>query len=117
MAKTKLNNPCETAANSSTANSSRASTSTSPHDIYDRMFKRIERLSNKAVITFINGVFNKNYPADSTITYNNTEFINHELKKVVADKILTVNGTDSFHMEATMYDDDEIVVRFLEYGF
>ena len=89
----------------------------SPHDIYDRMFKRIERLSNKAVISFINGVFHKDYPEDSTITYSNTEFIDHTLQKVVADKILTVNGCDSYHMEAQLYEDDEIVIRFMEYGF
>ena len=89
----------------------------SPHDIYDRMFKRIERLSNKAVISFINGVFQKDYPEDSTITYSNTEFIDHTLQKVVADKILTVNGCDSYHMEAQLYEDDEIVIRFMEYGF
>ena len=89
----------------------------SPLDIYDRMFKRIERLSSKAIIAFINGVFQKNYPADSTVTYSNTEFIDHTLKKVIADKILTVNGTDSFHMEAQLYDDDEIIIRFMEYGF
>ena len=117
MAKTKLNQSFEAADAPSTATSSSASTSKSPYDIYDRMFKRIEHLSNKAVIAFINGVFNKDYPPDSTITYNNAEFIDHELNKVVADKIMTINGTDSFHMEATMYDDDEIVVRFMEYGF
>ena len=117
MTKTKLNRSFDAVADSSAANSLSVSTPKSPYDIYDRMFKRIEHLSSKAVIAFINGVFNKDYPPDSTITYNNAEFIDHALNKVVADKIMTINGTDSFHMEATMYDDDEIVVRFMEYGF
>ncbi|MBQ9870333.1 MAG: hypothetical protein IJM27_00235 [Eubacterium sp.] len=113
MEKTKLNSNAERISKDFT----NSADSSSPHDIYDRMFKRIERLSNKAVISFINGVFQKDYPEDSTITYSNTEFIDHTLQKVVADKILTVNGCDSYHMEAQLYEDDEIVIRFMEYGF
>ena len=113
MKKTKLNN---TDVPSKEDGESTVETS-SPHDIYDRMFKRIMRLSDKAIISFINGVFQKDYPEDSIITYSNTEFIDHTLKKVIADKIITVNGTDSYHLEAQLYEDDEIMIRFMEYGF
>ena len=87
-----------------------------PHDIYDRMFKRLLTLSAKAEIRFINGLFGTDYPDDSTISYNWTEFENDKMKKVLADTIITINGRDAFHIEAEM-SDDSIILRVLEYGF
>ncbi len=94
-----------------------ASTEQSPHDIYDRMFKRILTLSSTAVIHFINGLFHMDYPENSVITYNATESVDSNLQKRLADKILTVNHTDSYHFEAEMGKDHEIVIRIMEYGF
>ena len=39
------------------------------------------------------------------------------LKRTLADSILTINGRDSYHIEAQMTEDEEIVIRFIEYGF
>ena len=87
------------------------------HQIYDKAFKRILTLSNKAVINLINGLFGTNYPTNSKITYNWTEHENKELKRTLSDSILTINDRDIYHIEAQMTEDEEIVFRVFEYGF
>ncbi len=87
------------------------------HDLYDRMFKRILTLSDKTVIHLINGLFQTNYPENSPITYNWTEHEDKDLKKTLADGILTIAKENSYHIEAQMTEDEEIVFRVFEYGF
>lgn len=87
------------------------------NQIYDKIFKKILTLSSVAVTNLINGLFGTNYPPDSTITYNWTEFHNENLKRVLADTILTINGCHSYHMEAQIERDNDIVFRVFEYGF
>ena len=87
------------------------------YQIYDKAFKRILTLSDKAVINLINGLFGTDYPTNSTITYNWTEHEDKNLKKTLSDSILTINGKDSYHIEAQMTEDEEIVFRVFEYGF
>ena len=43
------------------------------YQIYDKAFKRILTLSDKAVINLINGLFGTDYTTNSKITYNWTE--------------------------------------------
>ena len=89
-----------------------------PHDIFDRVFKRIITLSSATIIHFINGIFGTDYPLDSTITYNWTENVDDNLKKTIADTIITINEADSYHLEAQMYKDDEsILLRVFDYGY
>jgi hypothetical protein len=85
--------------------------------VYDKTFKKVLTLSSTAVINMINGLFGTSYPFDSTITYNWTEFEDDKLKKVLADTILTINTCHSYHMEAQIDKDDNIVFRVFEYGF
>lgn len=87
------------------------------YQIYDKIFKKILTLSSGAVVNLINGLFDTDYPKDSTITYNWTEFVGDELKRILADTIITINGADSYHMEAQMTEDDDIIFRVFEYGF
>mgnify|MGYP002772036857 CR=1 FL=1 len=87
------------------------------YQIYDKIFKKILTLSARAVINLINGLFLMNYPLDSTISYNWTEFEDDELKKILADTIITINGTDSYHMEAQITEDDSIIFRVFQYGY
>ena len=87
----------------------------SPNDIYDRIFKRILTLSGKAVINLINGLFETCYPESSTLTYNWTEFETDKLRKILADGIITVNGTDAFHFEAEI-SDDNIIFRMRSFS-
>lgn len=85
--------------------------------IYDRIVKRILTLSDKAVINLINGLFGTNHPINSKITYNWTEYEDKDLKRILADSILTINERDIYHIEAQMTEDEEIVFRVFEYGF
>lgn len=87
------------------------------NQIYDKAFKRILTLSRQSVINLINGLFDKDYSTDSEITYNWTEFEDKELHRTLADSIVTISGTDSYHMEAQMTKDEEIVFRVFEYGY
>lgn len=87
------------------------------YQIFDKVFKKIITLSCVAVINLINALFHTDYPTDSTITYNWTEFENEKLKRILADTILTINGMYSYHIEAQIEKDNAIVFRVFEYGF
>lgn len=85
--------------------------------IFDKVFKKVITLSTRAVINLINGLFDTDYPLDSTITYNWTEFEDDNLKKILADTIITINGKYAYHLEAQMEKDNSIVFRVFEYGY
>lgn len=87
------------------------------YQIYDRIFKRIFALSNLAIINMINGLFGTNHPTDSRVTYPNKEFVNQLLKDRLADVIITVNERFTYHIEAQLKKDNNIVLRAFEYGF
>lgn len=87
------------------------------YQIFDKVFKKILTLSSTAVINLINGLFDTDYPTDSTISYNWTEFEDKELRRILADTILTINGIDSYHLEAQMTRDSDIIFRVFEYGY
>ena len=106
------NKSCNTSTHDTNSNSSNHI-----YHIYDKMFKKILTLSSKAVINFINGLFQTDYPTDSTITYNWTEFHDDNLTKTIADTILTIGGIHSYYIEAQMYRDEDIVLRIFDYGY
>ena len=85
--------------------------------IFDKIFKKVITLSGKAVINLINGLFDTDYPLDSEVTYNWTEFHDEELKKTLVDTIITIDGKYSYHLEAQISRDNEIIFRMFEYGF
>ena len=85
--------------------------------IFDKILKRILTLSNVAVINFINAIFDEGFPEDSVLTYNWTESIKDDLKKTIADTIITVNGKKKFHIEAQIENDNTIVLRVFDYGY
>lgn len=87
------------------------------HDIYDRIAKRCLTLSNRAIIRFINGVYGTDHSLDSTVTYNWTEHTDKELKRTLADTIITINGKFGYHTEFQMEVGGSISFRILEYGF
>ena len=87
------------------------------HHIYDKAFKRILTLSDKAVINLINGLFGTDYPTNSKITYNWTEHEDKELKRTLSDSILTINDRDIYHVEAQMTEDEyTLVLKFENQG-
>jgi len=85
--------------------------------IFDKAFKRILTLSAKSVISLINGLFDTDYPPDSILEYNTIEHVDDALRRTLADTIITVNHCHSYHMEAQMYKDDEIIFRVFDYGY
>ena len=96
------------------------SNSQSIYQLYDKIFKKILTLSSTAVINLINGLFETDYPADATITYNWTEHVDDEMRTCLADTIITISHpgqSRSYHIEAQMSLDENIVLRVFDYGF
>lgn len=87
------------------------------YQIYDKVFKKILTLSSTSIINLINGLFDTHYPPDSTITYNWTEFEDDTLRRILADTIITINETDSYHLEAQMTEQEDIIFRVFDYGY
>ena len=89
--------------------------------IFDKILKRILlSLSSPSIVDLINGLFSEDFPRDSKITYSSTEDIDSNLKKTVADMIITLQFEDRvrrFHIESQINDDHTIVIRVFEYGF
>ena len=88
-------------------------------NIFDKTFKKCITLSAKAVVRLINGIFGTEYPDDSSLVYNWTEFVKDDKKMgaILADCIVTVNGEHAYHMEAQAYYDNEVVFRVFDYGY
>ncbi len=93
--------------------------------LFDLMFKSIIKdASSSAVVHLINGIYKKNYPLDTHVTIQPTEFIKEhpksgKLEKIVSDIIITLqhkNGTDTFLMEAQIDDDIEMILRIFNYS-
>jgi hypothetical protein len=73
------------------------------------MFKLIlKEASPVALARFINGLFGKDYPPDSEVTFVATESVNEQgdrLGKIVSDMTITIAG-DAFLIEAQINDDE-----------
>lgn len=65
----------------------------------------------------INGLYGTDYPLDSRVAYHWTEHEDDELKKTIADTIITINEKDSYHIEFQMTVDSEIIIRVFQYGY
>lgn len=85
--------------------------------IYDKIMKRILTLSGTAVINLINGLFNTSHPTDAPVLYHWTEHTDDDLNRTIADTILTIDHIYVYHIEAQMYQDDEIEFRVFDYGY
>ena len=81
------------------------------------LVNKILTLSSTAAVNLINGLFDTDYDTESIITYIWTEFENEDLKRVLADTILTINGKYSYHLEAQMTEDETIILRVFDYGY
>ena len=87
-------------------------------EIFDRVFKRILTLSNRAVVNFINGLFGEDFPPDSKLVYNWTESVKNDLEKTIADTIITVNGAKRYHIEVEIESGGSIIVlRVFDYAY
>jgi hypothetical protein len=84
--------------------------------LFDSIFKELMHLSNKAVVSFINGLFGTKYPPDSKVEYQPTETVTKQLKRHLSDTRLKING-DGYHVEAQIKPDANMMVRVFEYNF
>ena len=88
--------------------------------LFDLMFKYIlKEASPGAIVHFINGLFNRDYPQDCSVTFTATESVTNQsqkMEKIQSDIILVLNG-DTFLIEAQIGDDETIALRVFQYGF
>jgi predicted transposase/invertase (TIGR01784 family) len=85
--------------------------------IFDLVLKQLIKLSNVAIINFINVLFGTDHPLDSTVEYPNTENVSKKLRRLMSDTIVIIGGVHVYHVEAEIGDDENIVIRIFEYGF
>ncbi|GHV75086.1 hypothetical protein AGMMS49940_23880 [Spirochaetia bacterium] len=88
-----------------------------PAHIYDLIFKRLMRLSQGAIVQFINGLFNTDYPVDSRVDYPSTETITDDLTHVVSDMLILIGGEHLYHIEAQINNDENMALRVFNYGY
>ncbi|GHV20121.1 hypothetical protein FACS189494_03250 [Spirochaetia bacterium] len=65
---------------------------------------------------FINGLFGTKYPPDSKITYLDKETVNEDLKNLIRDTVLRINGV-TYQIEAQINFDADMMIRIFRYGF
>ncbi|GHU08252.1 hypothetical protein FACS1894151_03840 [Spirochaetia bacterium] len=89
--------------------------------LFDSCFKFLMGLSDKAVISFINGLFGANHPLDSPVTGLNNESIKLSLwktyKKSIKDIILKIGNEAIYHIETQIHSDAVMITRMFQYGF
>lgn len=87
--------------------------------IFDKIFKKCITLSSRSVVDLINGLYGTEFPLDSKVEYNWTEFVgdDEKLSRYLADTIITINGEFSYHLEAQAYNENEIILRVFQYGY
>ena len=90
--------------------------SQAPHHIFDRIFKRLMHLSNRAVITFINALFGTNHPISASLEYLSTEHIADNLEQWIGDGLIRVDKY-KYCFEVQMADDKEMSFRIWNYSY
>lgn len=68
-------------------------------------------------VNLIYGLYGTDYPPVSKVTCNWTENTDDELKRTLADNIITINVRFSYGIEFQMTADGDMILRVLEYGF
>jgi hypothetical protein len=95
----------------------KATTEQTPQ-LFDKLVKRILRLSSRAVIYCINGLYHSSYPLECPVDYPNPVSVSPDLKERRADMLIRImyNGPHTYHLEIQTDDALNIVVRMFEYG-
>jgi hypothetical protein len=84
--------------------------------LFDRVFKQLLQLSDKAVISFINGLFGAKYPMNSKVDFMNNESVDGKMRRRLRDTVVEINGIP-YHIEVETKKNANMVVRMFEYGF
>jgi hypothetical protein len=87
-----------------------------PHDLFDLAFKRLMRLSNTAVVTFINSLFGERHPLTSKVDYLATEEVDNNLNKTISDKVIGIDGIH-YLIDIQRKNDNSMAIRIFEYTY
>jgi hypothetical protein len=83
--------------------------------LFDRVFKCLMGLSDRAVIRFINGLFGTSHPPDSAVDRPGTETVDRRLRRTQADMLIVINGRSSYLVEAQIKNDGGMAFRIFQY--
>ena len=86
--------------------------------LYDKLMKRLLRISSRAVISCINGLFGTQFPLDCPVDYPNPVSVNPKLQERRADMLITITYlgvAHPFHIEVQTDEVMNLVVRMFEY--
>jgi hypothetical protein len=86
--------------------------------LFDKLMKRLLRISSRAVIFCINGLFGTQFPLDCSVDYPNPVSVNPKLQERRADMLITITNegiAHSFHIEVQTDEVMNLVVRMFEY--
>jgi hypothetical protein len=86
-------------------------------NIFDLIFKKLLRISKKALICLINAQFGSGYPLDISVEYLNTEHISKGLGHRFSDCLIMMGGKDLYHFEAEIRNNPDMIIRLYIYGF
>jgi hypothetical protein len=86
-------------------------------NIFDLIFKKLLRISRKALICLINAQFHTGYPLDSPVEYLNTEHISKHQGHLFSDSVIMIDRKHLYHFEAEIRNDPDLVLRMFIYGF
>jgi hypothetical protein len=86
--------------------------------LFDKLVKRLLRLSNRAVIRCINGLYRVDFPLDCPVDYPNPVSVNRKLQERRADMFITITHGEphTYHVEVQTDDELNLIVRMFEYG-
>jgi transcriptional regulator NrdR family protein len=77
----------------------------------------MQTASHEAIITFVNALFKTSHPANSRVEFPNTVTVTSDLKQIISDIEILINGKHHYHMEAQVDNDLNIALRMFEYGY
>jgi hypothetical protein len=85
--------------------------------IFDLIFKKLLRISRKALICLINAQFHTDYPLDSPVEYLNTEHFSEYLGHLFSDSVIIIDRKHIYHFEVEINNNPNMVLRMFVYGF
>jgi hypothetical protein len=82
--------------------------------LFDHVFKCLLGISDPALISLVNGLFDTHYPPSASVSRPSTESVSQDLRRSLADVIITVNGI-SYLVEVQLRNDATMGLRIFLY--
>jgi hypothetical protein len=77
----------------------------------------MQTASHEAVITLINALFKTRHPLTSSVDFPNTVTVSEEMKQIVSDIEVQIDGKYFYHIEAEIDYNLNIALRMFQYGY